>query len=481
VLSLRGRAALSRRLLIGVGVAALLLAVPIGALPHSIPDPVAPSRGIPLPLREAVLPAASAPGGSVGAIQVSIDDPQTVPTGTYQQLLRIDSSAFAWLINANWSNGVAYYTANITPVYGWIESNASNRSTETLLWVRLYSIPASGSTNLSLFFWPKRSFNLSATGYIGESAPLSRVYGEYDNGAKVFNFYDNFEGNILDPVWSVSGHWTDAVNNGFSVTGVPGNGDFITSSHTFAYPSAVDFYGDLFQSNPATTYLFEGLGTSGCVSCGDAAYVAWGSQGGTNGPTPGAASGSSGTGGVSAYPTPTYAVYTSAILSPTKAVFTTNYTSPQTLSVDIPTNPLPVGLAIAALPNGSLTNTETTQWIRERTYESEMPTVTIASAIAFVVRFAETGIPAGTTWWVNVTAGPSALSSGPTLTLLEANGSYAYRAGVSNPTYLAPTGLFSVQGVSASVTVAYGRVTFNAIFLESGLPARTDWSVSLNG
>jgi hypothetical protein len=48
------------------------------------------------------------------------------------------------------------------------------------------------------------------------------IYGQYDNGASVFNFYDNFVGTVLSSVWVVPQGSNYKVNNGF--IGMPSDG-----------------------------------------------------------------------------------------------------------------------------------------------------------------------------------------------------------------------------------------------------------------
>ena len=425
--------------------------------------------------------AAGTPGGAVGSIQITLQNSLAVPTGPYQQKIVLDSSSFSDLINSNWSNGIAFYTSNDTPVYGWLESNATNASSQTVLYLRLGSIPAGGSTEVSIFFWAKNSFNLSASGYMGEAPELSPVYGEFDNGAQVFNLYDDFARTTLGPSWLVHGSWPATLSDGFTVSAVPGQGDTIVSSARFPYPAVVDFYGDLYQSNPASAYYSEGMGSGGCPSCGNASTVGWSSQGSGNGPRPSTASGSSGTGGSSVYPTQTYAVFTTEAISSTQATFLANYTDAQNLTQAIPSGPLPVSLAGTGAPPGGLTNPSTTQWIRERSYVAQMPTAQYSEVRLYPVTFTESGLPTGTGWWVNVTGGPSVYSQTTTLPFSEPTGSFAYVVATLDKTYASPSGTFEVSTAPASVPLTFSLVTYPITFTESGLPTGMGWWANVTG
>lgn len=107
-----------------------------------------------------------------------------------------------------------------------------------------------------------------------------------------------------------------------------------------------------------------------------------------------------------------------------------------------------------------------------------------AVGYGYSVTFTETGLPSGTTWYVNLSNGNSLNSSSSSITLELANGSYNYTVGTVNPTYSANSGSFSVSGSSQSVSVAFttkSPVEYTVTFSESGLPSGTSWSVTLNG
>ncbi len=76
------------------------------------------------------------------------------------------------------------------------------------------------------------------------------------------------------------------------------------------------------------------------------------------------------------------------------------------------------------------------------------------------VTFTETGLPSGTTWYVNLTG---AASSGPltasTYTVSLTNGLYSYTASSTDKTYHSVTGTLSVNGHSSSVTVKFSTTS----------------------
>jgi hypothetical protein len=128
-------------------------------------------------------------------------------TGTYEQRLDLDSTKIPAL-NGNWTNAKFYY-ANGTAIPAWIEGNATNTSTDTIVWLRLYNLGASSSETIRLRVYALTDFTLSAGGLMGEAPTLSGTYGKFDNGPKVFPQYDGFNGTTLD-----SALWTTSMASG---------------------------------------------------------------------------------------------------------------------------------------------------------------------------------------------------------------------------------------------------------------------------
>jgi len=105
----------------------------------------------------------------------------------------------------------SYPNGQIIP--SWIEENNSG---VLLIWLKLSSIQAYGSITIYLDIFPSNDNLLSASGTfgIGENPRLSPIYGEYDDGASVFDFYDNFSGNTLNGNnWVYGGSGSITINN----------------------------------------------------------------------------------------------------------------------------------------------------------------------------------------------------------------------------------------------------------------------------
>jgi hypothetical protein len=165
---------------------------------------------------------------STSYLPVTITNKQNTATSTpFQQMITVDSAAYTKYINGNFGN-VRFYYGN-TPINSWCESGCSNTSTNTVVWLKLpMSIPPSSDVQINMTF-----LNMS-TNYngntAGEAPELSATYGQYDNGAKVFNNYWNFAGTTIPTGLTLYGNTLKATfDNGFSI----GSGD----GTTFIYAS----------------------------------------------------------------------------------------------------------------------------------------------------------------------------------------------------------------------------------------------------
>jgi hypothetical protein len=98
----------------------------------------------------------------------------------------------------------------------------------------------------------------------------------------------------------------------------------------------------------------------------------------------------------------------------------------------------------------------------------------------FTVTFTESGLPAGTNWTV-VFNGVTEFSNASSIVFSIANGSYPFVLGVlpgwaSNP----HSGTLMVSGATPQL-ITFTVVTYSVTFTETGLPAETSWSITLNG
>ena len=102
------------------------------------------------------------------------------------------------------------------------------------------------------------------------------------------------------------------------------------------------------------------------------------------------------------------------------------------------------------------------------------------SSSTYVTTFTESGLPSGTTWYMNLTDGLSFSSTTTTISFSELNGTYSYTVATNDKTYepSPASGSFPVNGTSVSKSVTFSEVTYTATFTETGLPSGT-WYVNL--
>ncbi len=103
------------------------------------------------------------------------------------------------------------------------------------------------------------------------------------------------------------------------------------------------------------------------------------------------------------------------------------------------------------------------------------------SSSRYNVTFTETGLPSGTTWYVNLTNGNSYNTTSSTIAFNETNGTYNYTISTVNKIYRPDSyaGAFTINGSNVSQAIAFKEVTYKATFTETGLPSGTTWYVNL--
>ena len=167
------------------------------------------------------------PSSFVNSYPIYILNDQQATAAPFQQMLVIDSAAYSG-IDSNWSN-VEFTTgqnATGTVLDAWVESNASSTSTHTVVWIKIPEGLPTGTSKIYMNIMPEEV--MSASGPTGEAPELSPSYGEYDDGALVFDYYTNFSRSTSG--WYPYNPNVSAVaNDGLSLT-INGNGYFVTNS-----------------------------------------------------------------------------------------------------------------------------------------------------------------------------------------------------------------------------------------------------------
>ena len=208
----------------------------------------------------------SACSGSVEAyVPIQITNGASAATQTtFQQELSVATGSYASYTTSNLYN-VCFSTGSNgsgSALQAWVETDTG---TDTV-WVKLTtSIPAGGSQIIYMNFMSANQ--MSTTGPTGEAPQLSTPYAEYDNGGKVFSFYDNFEGTSSSPSssWTVNTIGAGAsatVNNGLTVTTTQtSSGIGIYTVSTYDTPLVTEADLTSYSNNCGSPYtgIFESL------------------------------------------------------------------------------------------------------------------------------------------------------------------------------------------------------------------------------
>lgn len=402
---------------------------------------------------------------------VTVTNTQKLPTGVYQQMLKVEPIKINYVNNSKWSN-IKWTYPNGTVIDSWMESYNSSGA---IFWLKLNSIDANSSVNLNMLVYSK-SYSVLNNQTTGEAPQLSPVYAEYDNGANVFIFYDNFSGNTLSSKWIDSGI-SYSIDNGFNANGTSRTG-YIYSQSTILQGSVIDFYGNLgYQTfdntveSGAMTIPYENSNNyqgvaigSGYPSSGQ--YLAQQVNNGVNSNVvlPGSFSN---------------ATLTIEIANSTTTKFTYNYGSVVEVNEDAPTYPLNLMLIGAPANNAaySFTNPVFIQWFRTRAYPPNgiMPSVSFGVNVTFY----ETGLPSGQTWYLNLSNGQSISSNNTAVSTSLVKGTYTYTLASANKTYISQGGSFLVNGTETHVNLNFNQ-TYSVTFHASSIAPGTVWFVNLS-
>ncbi len=114
-------------------------------------------------------------------------------------------------------------------LYSWCQSGCSSSSTNAIIWIAMdRPVPSNTVVTLQMYFLPT-SVEYDGV-FAGEAPNMTSSYAEYDNGKNVFQFYDDFTGNSLSPIWAqmpTSANAALAVNDGMEIKVSGNNGGYV--------------------------------------------------------------------------------------------------------------------------------------------------------------------------------------------------------------------------------------------------------------
>ena len=209
------------------------------------------------------------PSNILSYVPINIINSQTAAFPFNGQLMLSINSLMYQQYEANGLQNVEFFYQNGTVIPSWLEGNILNEtqsynlnsSSNTIYWLRLPSnfLPASSSNMLFMGF-AQVNINLFNGNVVGEAPQLNSQYAEYDNGANVFTFYDNFNENIL------GSQWTPTYSSGYTLSnGLSMNAGAVYSTNTL-FNSLSDTLEVLFAytatSGDSQSGLIQGTGTA---------------------------------------------------------------------------------------------------------------------------------------------------------------------------------------------------------------------------
>lgn len=98
----------------------------------------------------------------------------------------------------------------------------------------------------------------------------------------------------------------------------------------------------------------------------------------------------------------------------------------------------------------------------------------------YAVNFSENNLPPGTKWFVNLSDGTHLSSTNRYIEAYLKNGQYEYSAASANSSWKGSSGAFTINGSATEVHLQFVPVTYAVVFKESGLPAGTEWEISVH-
>ena len=189
-------------------------------------------------------------------------------TSNAQVMLTFNALNYSSDLAANLQNIYVYNSISGKTVPAWIEGNVLNEQQTTsmntianvIIWINANAISTASDTNYYIGVGGTGTDFFVSGNNIGEAPQLSSTYGQYDNGASVFNaLYENFAGTSVPSGWTNSGA---TINNGLSTAG--GGNSIYTSSAVYSTASDVlDFYTTF---NTPTTADGSGFGLAATTS-----------------------------------------------------------------------------------------------------------------------------------------------------------------------------------------------------------------------
>lgn len=183
---------------------------------------------------------------------------ETASSANFQQQVTINSNSNSAdyasnLDNVNWQDGAGNILSS------WLESGFTSSSTASVYWVNLGANTLAENGGVATIYECIYDISLNCLNAknTGAAPAYTVIYGQYDDGANVFDYYQNFASGALPLGWSTSDAAADSFVNGLQVTA----GSVYTTS--IAHSSG----GFVAESYMALASSTSGLSPAGLTVC----------------------------------------------------------------------------------------------------------------------------------------------------------------------------------------------------------------------
>jgi hypothetical protein len=181
------------------------------------------------------------PSGVLFYVPITLSNLQTSAiTGGTQAMLNINWNLYSSYLD-NPVDNILFFDYSGNSLNAWLANGTANTNTNAILWLKLNSTGIASLSSITIYmgFYATGTSHLSSSGPFGEAPQLSTTYAQYDDGSKVFMYYNNGVSTSGLTVVNGGAISTSAQANPYGgtsgVLSLTGKGSTTTSSETVAW------------------------------------------------------------------------------------------------------------------------------------------------------------------------------------------------------------------------------------------------------
>ncbi len=235
-------------------------------------------------------PSFCTPPSISGYLTLTVSNPSGTTSSPFQTMVTVDNNTYSSNIASSFQN-VEFFYANGVIIPSWLESKVAtgtNSQYQGNFWVKLNGISGGGSETIYMGYASTSTNLFGNYGLVGEAPQLSSSYGQYDDGAQVFNNYWNFAGTSMPGGFSeyTDGGGSVTVNNGLTLNLDNGQGVCTAPTYIgFIYNTPISVGNNIVEtyssgtrtSGPTDVGIYTGNSASSGGYAGVANTWGWGS------------------------------------------------------------------------------------------------------------------------------------------------------------------------------------------------------------